>query len=248
MTKRKSEEPLTLDDLSVDGYIPPIPTKTIGRTRRERNEIIEELVKQGWRLFTENGLEFIVPSRYAIAERQREIEESLAGLATEEEITEVMESHLPEIQEAGPRATFSIESVGKNKGKRIDLIAWPYHQYTIDDIDFKHGSEEPISLKGLSSVVGYAWTDDGIHIYRKGKFEPLAESDKQFEHFSKYSRGWYGDRLQYKDGRGLRTLVTTDEDMARAFLLAGGNARVVRNLNNSYVASRAAYRRTGRTK
>lgn len=247
MAKRKKDQ-LTKSDFEYDGYFPPIPVNTIGRTKRERDSIVEELILQGWRTFLLNGLEFIAPSRRAIAERAQLLEESLSELATSEEISEITESLLPEIQEDKPRATFSIESKGKNAGQRIDLIAWPYHQFTVSDVDFSKGDEQPVSLKGVSGVVAYSWTDNGIHIYQKGKHSPLPDSDKMYEEMSKYSRGWYGDRLQYKDGRGLRTLITTDEGMARDFMLAGGNARVVRNLNNSYVASRAAYRRTGRTK
>jgi len=239
---------LTRDDFKYDGYFPPIPINTIGKNKTERDEIIEELVNQGWRIFKINGLAFIAPDRNALARISQEIEESLEGLATEEEITELKESHVPEIMEDEPRATFSIEANGKNRGSRFDIIAWPYHQKTISDIDFSKGDEEPVSLRGIQNVVAYKWTDDGIHIYQNGKFEPLPESDKKYEEMSKYSRGWYGDRVQFKDGRGLQTLVTTEESMARAFLLAGGNARVVSNLNNSYVASRAAYRRSGRTK
>ncbi len=189
-------------------------------------EEYDELIADGWRTF------FIGSDQFIVEARHRRMP-TLGGKV-------VIDTNKM------PFATYSYESKGPNKGKKFDLIAYPYDTMTIQDIDDM--DDIPISLSKLKNVKGYMWSDTGLHIHQKGKQKLLDVSDQYYEYMSREMRGWYGVRIQRKDSTGIRTLITTDAKMAEDFLLAGGKARVVKNLNNSYIASRAAYMRTGRTK
>jgi len=179
----------------------------------------EELISQGWRTFTLNGLEFIVEDR----NRKRPM---IGG----QMIT----------GKNAPFATFAHDFVrqkdGTRKRQRFDLVAFPYSTITIQDIDDL--VDAPKSLTKLPGVKGYIWTDRGLHIYQSGKHSLIDGADLAYEHMSKYNRGWYGERTINKSGSGRRVLITTDEELAKTFLLAGGDARVVRDINMSYIASK----------
>jgi len=191
--------------------IDPIPTDSISTDERD------ELIEAGWRVFENpDGEEFIVPHRKAPPPT---IGGNRPGMPA------------PKL----PRPTYSYETRGPDKGKRFELMAWPYSTVTVQDID--DTSEFPKSIKGLNCFA-YCWTDTGLHIYQSGRHELLEGADLAYERISRENRGWYGDRLRSKDGLRARLLVTNDESVARVWLQAGGLVRVVKDLVRSYGVSR----------
>lgn len=213
-TRKRSFPPISTEDLSDD----------------ERDDLIES----GWRTFTVPGVgEFIVPQRKAppptIGGRRATAVVDVSPL---------------------PRATYSYESKGPRRGERMDLMAWPYSTTTVQDFDgpflpasapaYLRNADNtpPESLSGVPGVTGYLWTDNGLHVYQAGKHPPLPGSDPDYERISKENRGWYGDRIRSYDEIEVRTLVTSDEAAATAWLQAGGKVRLVKDVVRSYGASR----------
>lgn len=212
--------------------ISPVATDTMSVEDRD------DLIDSGWRVFEiadSRGRvrEFIVPSRKAPPPTTGGRLGKLEPL---------------------PRPTYSYETKGPYKGQRIDLVAWPYSNTTISEIDHlttREGkpisrrwrrligaTEAPKTISGRPGLFAYAWTDTGLHVYQHGKHPTIKGSDTEYERISRDNRGWYGDRVRSKDQLTARTLVTNDEKAAEAWLMAGGKVRIVRDLARSYAASR----------
>lgn len=191
---------------------PPIPTEEFTKSQ------IKQMVRDGWRIFIQGDIEFIVPTRDAPMS-------TIGGrIAAGSDVARM------------PRLTHSYETKGPNKGQKMDLMAWPYDSMTIQDFDNYY--DMPTTLSGIPGLAGYIWTDNGLHIYQNGKHELLDDADPTYEFVSQYNRGWYGDRLRSKDDQETRTLVTSDESMARAWAKAGGLVRLVKDVVRSFGVSR----------
>lgn len=196
-------------------YVPPIPTKSM--TKAERQDLIDS---GSWRVFRIGKEEFITSRR--ADNPPIIIKRIFKGMNV---------NNLP-------RPTYSLITKGPLRGKRMDLIAWPYSTMTVQDFDYAEFI--PRSISKLKKVVGYTWTTRGVHIYQKGKQDRILGSDPEYERISKEERRWYGDAIRNYDGTEVRTLVTTNARMARVWLLGGGRVRLVNDIVKSYGSSYAS--------